>query len=103
MVVFDIWKFEVQTRNLNLFESLNLKNRREKNREKEKEKNRIKHCWASTQFRPTFTLPPANPTPAPLLGRRRRCHPSLDAFADLAAPTKTRRRADLPFIPHVAG
>jgi hypothetical protein len=42
--VFDIWEFEVQTRNLNLFESLNLENRREKNRKKKK--NRIKHCWA---------------------------------------------------------
>jgi hypothetical protein len=38
-----------------------------------------------------------------MLGRRRRCHPSLDAFVDLAAPTKARRRADLPFVPHVAG
>jgi hypothetical protein len=28
--------------------------------------------------------------PDPLLGRRRRRHPSLDAFARLAAPTKTR-------------
>jgi hypothetical protein len=38
-----------------------------------------------------------------MLGRRRRRHPSLDAFADLAAPTKARRRVDLPFVPHVAG
>ena len=38
---------------------------------------------------------------APVLGRRRRRHPSLDAFADLAAPTEARRRADLPFVPHV--
>jgi hypothetical protein len=38
-----------------------------------------------------------------MLGRRRRCHPSLDAFANLVAPTETRRRADLPFVPHVAG
>jgi hypothetical protein len=38
-----------------------------------------------------------------LLGRRRRRHPSLDVFADLAAPTETRRRADLPFVPHIAG
>jgi hypothetical protein len=37
-----------------------------------------------------------------MLGRRRRRHPSLDAFADLAAPTETRRLADLPFVPHVA-
>jgi hypothetical protein len=28
-----------------------------------------------------------------MLGRRRRRYPSLDAFANLAAPTKTRRRA----------
>jgi hypothetical protein len=40
---------------------------------------------------------------ARVLGRRRRRHPSLDAFADLAAPTETRRLADLPFVPHVAG
>jgi hypothetical protein len=38
-----------------------------------------------------------------LLGRRRRRHPSLDAFANHAAPTKTRRLADLPFAPRVAG
>jgi hypothetical protein len=38
-----------------------------------------------------------------VLGRRRRCHPSLDAFASLAAPTKTRQLADLPFVPRVAG
>jgi hypothetical protein len=37
-----------------------------------------------------------------MLGRRRRRHPSLDAFADLAAPTETRRLADLPFVPRVA-
>jgi hypothetical protein len=28
-----------------------------------------------------------------MLGQRRRRYPSLDAFANLAAPTKTRRRA----------
>jgi hypothetical protein len=28
-----------------------------------------------------------------MLGRRRRCYPSLDAFADLAAPTETKRPA----------
>jgi hypothetical protein len=38
-----------------------------------------------------------------MLGRRRRRHPSLDAFADLAAPTETRQLADLPFVPHAAG
>jgi hypothetical protein len=38
-----------------------------------------------------------------LLGRRRRRHPSLDAFADLAGSTEARRRADSPFVPHVAG
>jgi hypothetical protein len=38
-----------------------------------------------------------------MLGQRRRHHPSLDAFADLAAPTETRRRAYLPFVPHVTG
>jgi hypothetical protein len=38
-----------------------------------------------------------------MLGRRRKHHPSLDAFASLAAPTETRRLADLPFVPHVAG
>jgi hypothetical protein len=35
----------------------------------------------------------------PVLGRRRRRHPSLDAFARLAAPTKTRRLADLTLHP----
>jgi hypothetical protein len=38
-----------------------------------------------------------------MLGRRRRHHPSLDAFADLAVPTETRRLADLPFGLRVAG
>jgi hypothetical protein len=34
-----------------------------------------------------------------MLGRRRRRHPSLDAFARLAAPTKTRRLADSTLRP----
>jgi hypothetical protein len=34
-----------------------------------------------------------------MLGRRRRRHPSLDAFARLAAPTETRRLADLTLRP----
>jgi hypothetical protein len=38
-----------------------------------------------------------------MLGRRRRRHPSLEAFAVLAAPTETRQRADSPFVPHVTG
>jgi hypothetical protein len=38
-----------------------------------------------------------------VLGRRRRRHPSLDAFADLAGSTETRRRTDLPFARHGAG
>jgi hypothetical protein len=37
-----------------------------------------------------------------MLGRRQRRHPLLDAFADLAAPTETRRLADLPFSLRVA-
>jgi hypothetical protein len=32
-----------------------------------------------------------------MLGRRRRRHPLLEAFAVLAASTVTRQRADLPF------
>jgi hypothetical protein len=28
-----------------------------------------------------------------MLGRRRRCHPSLDAFADLTKPTEAKRPA----------
>jgi hypothetical protein len=38
-----------------------------------------------------------------MLGRRRRCHPSLEAFAVLAAPTETRQRADLPFASYATG
>jgi hypothetical protein len=38
-----------------------------------------------------------------MLGRRRRRHPSLDAFANLVVPTEARRLADLPFVPRVAG
>jgi hypothetical protein len=38
-----------------------------------------------------------------LLGRRRRRHPSLEAFAALAAPTETRQRADLPFVSYAIG
>jgi hypothetical protein len=37
-----------------------------------------------------------------MLGQRRRRHPSLDAFVDLAGSTETRRRADLPFFLHAA-
>jgi hypothetical protein len=40
---------------------------------------------------------------AHVLGRRRRRHPSLDAFADLAGSMEARRRADSPFVSHVAG
>jgi hypothetical protein len=38
-----------------------------------------------------------------MLGRRRRCHPSLEAFTVLASPTEARRLAVLPFVPRVAG
>jgi hypothetical protein len=38
-----------------------------------------------------------------LLGRRRRRHPSLEAFAALAAPMETRQRADLPFVSYAIG
>jgi hypothetical protein len=38
-----------------------------------------------------------------MLGRSQRRHPSLDVFANLAAPTEARRLADLPFVPRVAG
>jgi hypothetical protein len=38
-----------------------------------------------------------------MLGRRRRRHPSLEAFTVLAAPTEARRLAALPFVPRVAG
>jgi hypothetical protein len=38
-----------------------------------------------------------------MLGRRLRRHPSLDAFVVLAAPTETRQRAELPFVPYVTG
>jgi hypothetical protein len=39
-----------------------------------------------------------------MLGRRRRRHPSLEAFAVLAAPfAVTRQRADLPFVSYAAG
>jgi hypothetical protein len=34
-----------------------------------------------------------------MLGRRQRRHPSLDAFASLAAPTETRRLADSTLRP----
>jgi hypothetical protein len=38
-----------------------------------------------------------------MLGRRRRRHPSLEAFAVLAAPAETRQRADLPFASYATG
>jgi hypothetical protein len=38
-----------------------------------------------------------------MLGRSRRHHPSLDAFAVLAAPTMTRQQANLPFVSYTAG
>jgi hypothetical protein len=40
---------------------------------------------------------------AKLLGRRQRRHPSLNGFANLAAPMETRRLAELPFVPRVTG
>jgi hypothetical protein len=38
-----------------------------------------------------------------LLGRRRRRHPSLDAFTVIVGPAETRQQAGSPFIPHVIG
>jgi hypothetical protein len=38
-----------------------------------------------------------------LLGRRRRRHPSLDAFTVIVGPTETRQQAGSPFVPHVIG
>jgi hypothetical protein len=38
-----------------------------------------------------------------LLGRRRRRHPSLDAFAVIAGSTETRQQAGSPFVPYVTG
>jgi hypothetical protein len=38
-----------------------------------------------------------------MLGRRRRRHPSLDAFAVIIGSTETRQRADSPFAPYVTG
>jgi hypothetical protein len=38
-----------------------------------------------------------------LLGRRRRRHPSLDAFAVIVGLTETRQQAGSPFVPHVIG
>jgi hypothetical protein len=38
-----------------------------------------------------------------VLGRRRRRHPSLDAFAVIVGPTETRQQAGSPFVPHVIG
>jgi hypothetical protein len=35
-----------------------------------------------------------------LLGRRRRRHPSLEAFAAVVGPTETRQRAGAPFAPY---
>jgi hypothetical protein len=38
-----------------------------------------------------------------MLGRRRRRHPSLKAFAVVAGPTETRQRAGTPFAPYDIG
>jgi hypothetical protein len=38
-----------------------------------------------------------------MLGRRRRRHPSLDAFAVIVGQTETRQRASSPFVPFVTG
>jgi hypothetical protein len=38
-----------------------------------------------------------------MLGRRRRRHPSLEAFAVVAGPTETRQRARTPFAPFNIG
>jgi hypothetical protein len=41
--------------------------------------------------------------PETMLGRRRRRHPSLDAFAVVVGPTETRQRAGTPFAPYDIG
>jgi hypothetical protein len=38
-----------------------------------------------------------------LLGRRRRRHPSLDAFARIVGPTETSQRTGSPFVSYVIG
>jgi hypothetical protein len=38
-----------------------------------------------------------------MLGRRRRCHPSLEAFAVVVGPTETRQQAGAPFAPYNIG
>jgi hypothetical protein len=38
-----------------------------------------------------------------LLGRRRRRHLSLDAFAGIVGPTETRQRTGSPFVSYVIG
>jgi hypothetical protein len=38
-----------------------------------------------------------------MLGRRRRRHPSLDAFVVIAGPMETRQRAGSPFVPYITG
>jgi hypothetical protein len=46
---------------------------------------------------------PEELTGMPLLGRRRRRHPSLEAFAVVVGPTETRQRARTPFAPTTSG
>jgi hypothetical protein len=38
-----------------------------------------------------------------MLGRRRRRHPSLEAFAVVVGPTETRQQAGTPFAPYDIG
>jgi hypothetical protein len=38
-----------------------------------------------------------------VLGRRRRRHPTLEAFAVVVGPTETRQRAETPFAPYDIG
>jgi hypothetical protein len=38
-----------------------------------------------------------------MMGRRRRLHPSLEAFAEVVGPTETRQRAGTPFAPYDIG
>jgi hypothetical protein len=54
---------------------------------------------SSPPHTPTTTPAIASSSPPRMLGRRRRRHPSLDAFASLAAPTETRRLADSTLRP----
>jgi hypothetical protein len=87
-VVFDIWECEVQTRNLNVFESLNLKNRRERNKKRKIEKYKKVLLGLNLAFGPpSLCHPPAQLLRLPLSSLAGKTHAPASALTTSLSPT----------------